>query len=174
MNRLFAVAMLALTSFTLVALIARAERLCIILSDSAAPAGIYRKITAPLTHGQLVLACLPLPSAHFGLKRGYLGAGDCVGGAEPVAKIVGALPGDIVEIESGWVAINGTRIPASATFHLDSVGRPLAHTTWGIRRVRNGEVWLFGFNNPRSWDARYVGGIPATSILGDLTPVVTW
>lgn len=91
-----------------------------------------------------------------------------------VAKLIGAVPGDTIDIESGWVAVNGVRIPHSPTVARDTMGRPLEHAAWGMRRVAPGEVWLFGFNNPRSWDARYFGGIPTANLLGGLTPIITW
>jgi type IV secretory pathway protease TraF len=43
-----------------------------------------------------------------------------------------------------------------------------------VRRVGAGEVWLFGFNDARSWDARYFGPVPAAGVRGVLRPVVTW
>jgi len=147
----------------------------ITLTDSSAPAGIYRLLTcASAGRGALVAACLPQPVASDGLMRGYLRPGDCPAGAEPIAKIIGALPGDVVAVEPGWVAVNGARFQDSRTAARDSVGKPLAHVSWGVRRVGTGEVWLFGFNDPRSWDSRYFGPIPLTSIRGALQPVVTW
>jgi type IV secretory pathway protease TraF len=41
-------------------------------------------------------------------------------------------------------------------------------------RVGEGEIWLFGFNNARSWDARYFGSVPSANLRGGLKPVVTW
>ena len=73
-------------------------QLRIMLTDSSAPAGIYRLSDAPLVRGALVAACLPAAIARTGLTRGYLQAGDCPGGAEPVAKVLGALPGDVVKV----------------------------------------------------------------------------
>ena len=54
-------------------------------------------------------ACLPAVIAQQGLARGYLQRGDCPAGAEPVAKVIGALPGDAVEVEPDLVAVNGVR-----------------------------------------------------------------
>jgi conjugative transfer signal peptidase TraF len=161
-------------SFALVMDIARIERIRIITTDSAAPAGVYQTVSMPLTHGVLVLACLPPEAARLALARGYLGAGDCPAGAEPVAKIVGALPGDTVDIKSGAVAVNGVWIPHSPTVARDSMNRPLEHTAWGRRTVMPGEVWLFGFNNPRSWDARFFGTVPISNVMGGLKPLITW
>ena len=158
----------------LVLLTMRFEHFWIITTDSAAPAGIYAARPVPLKRDQLVLACLPPDRARLAFTNGYLGAGDCPENVEPVAKIVGALPGDTLDLEEHFVAINGVRLPESPTAPRDSANRPLAHAAWGRREVPAGEVWLFGFNNPRSWDARYFAGIPAANVIGRLTPIITW
>ena len=149
-------------------------RLRITLTDSASAAGIYRVVDGPLARGALVAACLPPVIAQQGMARGYLQRGDCPAGAEPVAKVIGALPGDAVDVEPGAVTVNGTLFPDSQTARVDSHGRPLAHVLSGARRVGSGEVWLFGFNNVRSWDARYFGPVPLANVRGELKPLVTW
>jgi conjugative transfer signal peptidase TraF len=146
----------------------------ITLTDSAAPAGIYRLIAGPAGRGELVAACLPAAIARAGLARGYLRQGNCPAGAEPVAKVIGALPGDLLTVEHSQVAVDGVRFSDSRTAARDSSGRPLPHVLWGARRVAAGEVWLFGFNDARSWDARYFGAVPLASVRGVLKPVVTW
>jgi conjugative transfer signal peptidase TraF len=145
------------------------------LTDSAAPAGIYRIARGvSVKQGELVGACLPASIAQEGIARGYLQQGDCPSGAEPVAKIVGALPGDLVEVQPGWVSVDGQVFPDSAVAPRDSMGRPLPHVPWGRRQVAPGEVWLFGFNNVRSWDARYFGPVPLSEVRAALKPVLTW
>ena len=145
------------------------------LTDSAAPAGIYRIVRGvSVKHGELVGACLPASIAQEGLARGYLQQGDCPSGAEPVAKIVGALPGDVLEVQPGWVSVDGQVFADSAVAAHDSIGRPLPHVPWGRRQVAPGEVWLFGFHNVRSWDARYFGPVPLSEVRAALKPVLTW
>ncbi len=145
------------------------------LTDSAAPAGIYRSVRGgSVKHGELVNACLPASIAQEGLARGYLQQGDCPSGAEPVAKIVGALPGDVLELQPGWVSVGGQVFADSAVAARDSIGRPLSHVPWGRRQVAPGEVWLFGFHNVRSWDARYFGPVPLSEVRAALKPVLTW
>jgi conjugative transfer signal peptidase TraF len=122
----------------------------------------------------LVAACVPAAIARTGLARGYLMKGDCPAGAEPVAKVISAVSGDEIDLEPDWVAVNGVKFTNSRTASHDSAGRPLGHVLSGARRVAAGEVWLFGFNNVRSWDARYFGPTPAANLLGVLQPVVTW
>jgi conjugative transfer signal peptidase TraF len=147
----------------------------ITLTDSSAPAGVYRLVAdAPVRRGTLVAACLPQTTAREGLTRGYLRRGDCPAGAEPVAKLIGALPGDTVKIEPDNVAVNGETFLDSRTAARDSSGRLLRHVPWGARQVRADEVWLFGFNDRRSWDSRYFGPIPIASVRGSLKPLITW
>lgn len=153
----------------------RVLSLRISLTDSAAPAGIYRIMHGvSVERGELVGACLPPSIAQEGLARGYLSKGDCPGGAEPVAKIIGALPGDILEVQPGRVSVDGTTFADSAVAGRDSIGRPLQHVSWGTHQVAPGEVWLFGFNNARSWDARYFGPVPLSRVQGVLKPILTW
>ncbi len=143
-------------------------------TDSAAPAGVYRVVSGKFQHGDLVAACLPTVIAQEGLAHGYLRIGGCAGNAEPVGKIVGALAGDVVEIEPGFVAVNGVRFKHSAVAARDSAGRPLRHLAWGSYRVAVGQVWLFGFNDRRSWDSRYFGPVPLANVRGEIKSVVVW
>jgi conjugative transfer signal peptidase TraF len=143
-------------------------------TDSAAPAGVYRVVASSFRRGDLVAACLPVAIAQAGLARGYLWAGPCTGNAEPVGKIAGALPGDTVAIERDGVTINGKRIPRSTVTARDSAGRPLAHVPFGTYTVAADQIWLFGFHDRRSWDARYFGPVPLSSVRGALAPVLTW
>jgi conjugative transfer signal peptidase TraF len=168
------VAGLAITAVSAVLVAANILHLRITMTDSAAPAGVYRVIDSPAARGVLVAACLPIAIARQGLARGYLQKGDCPAGTEPVAKVIGAVSGDIVELEPGWVAINGVKFANSQTAARDSAGRSLTHVPSGARRVGAGEVWLFGFNNRRSWDARYFGPVPLANVRGVLRPLVTW
>src|SRR5437667_419499 len=62
------------------------------LSPSA-PLGVYRAITGTPTRGAWVAACVSAEAAVLGRARGYLGAGPCVGGVQPVIKPVVALAG---------------------------------------------------------------------------------
>ena len=170
------IATIAGIAFAAAILIAIGEAFGVLISntDSAARAGVYRVVGHDINRGDLVAACLPIAVAQQGLQRGYLRTGGCAGDAEPVDKIVGALAGDIVDIEPGSVSINGKRIAHSATASHDSAGRSLSHVAWGRREVGANEIWLFGFIDRRSWDSRYFGPIPLANVHGKLAPVLTW
>jgi conjugative transfer signal peptidase TraF len=170
------IATMAAIAFAAAVLIAAANGFGILISntDSAAPAGVYRIVGREIERGDLVAACLPIAVAQVGLARGYLRTGGCPGDAEPVDKIAGAIAGDTVDIEPDWVAVNGVRFAHSATVSGDSAGQSLEHVAWGKRTVAANQVWLFGFNDRRSWDSRYFGPIPAANLRGRLEPVLTW
>src|SRR5207244_933762 len=78
------------------------------------PLGLYRMVDQPVTRGVLVVGCVPPAAARLARERGYLGGGSCPGGAQPVLKRVGAVPGDLVDLRPDGVAVNGTRLSDSA------------------------------------------------------------
>jgi conjugative transfer signal peptidase TraF len=150
----------------------------LMLTNSSARPGIYRLCHldhARFRRGELVEACLPPRPSQVGLELGYVAKGDCPGGAEPVAKVIGALPGDVVQMLRGTITVNGQYFTHNAaTQDTDSEHRALKHLAAGQYLVASGEVWLFGFNNPRSWDSRYFGPVPLANVMGTLSPVVRW
>jgi conjugative transfer signal peptidase TraF len=173
-RRSLSVFALTIAGMAVLAATGRFFHLRITITDSAAPAGVYRVSKVPAGRGALVAACLPAAIARTGIARGYLREGNCPAGAEPVAKVIGAVAGDVVYLEPGWVAVNGVKFSNSQTAACDSAGRPLRHVPSGAHGVGAGEVWLFGFNDARSWDARYFGPVPRAGVRGVLSPVVTW
>jgi len=145
------------------------------LTDSACPPGIYRMVTRAPSRGDLVLACLPDAIAQLGSARGYLLRGrGCGDGIEPVGKRLSALPGDSVEVVPDYIAVNGQRLEHSATLSRDNRGRSVKHVPWGRYTVPANQVWLFGTKDARSWDSRYFGPVPASSVRAALEPVLTW
>jgi conjugative transfer signal peptidase TraF len=145
------------------------------LTDSACPPGIYRMVKRAPSRGDLVLACLPDAIAQLGSARGYLLRGrGCGDGIEPVGKRLSALPGDSVEVVPDYIAVNGQRLQHSATLSRDSSGRSVKHVAWGRYTVPTNQVWLFGTKDARSWDSRYFGPVPASSVRAALEPVLTW
>ncbi len=139
----------------------------------SAPRGLYRVVADAPTRGAFVIACLPASVAAFGRVRGYLGAGACPGGAQPVLKSVGALADDVVEIRPGAILVNGIQLSARSVELLDSAARPLPHVDVGVYRVADGEIWLVGLSHERSWDSRYFGPIPLAAVGSTVRPVLT-
>ena len=137
-----------------------------------APLGLYRMVDQPAVRGVLVTACVPPAAARFARERGYLAGGSCPGGTQPVLKRIGAVPGDVVDLELDGLAVNGTRLPDSEPAVSDSRGRPLPHAPWGRTVVAPGEVWLIGIETTRSWDSRYFGPVPLDHVHA-VSPVLT-
>ncbi len=151
----------------------------IAFTGSACPPGIYRATALrpgdALARGELVLVCLPETLARFAVERGYLARGaGCGDGVEPVGKRIGALAGDAVKVAPEYVVVNGMLLPNSASRTRDSRGRHVPHVAFGMHPVKDGEVWLFGEADPRSWDSRYFGPVPTNAVRAELKPVIRW
>lgn len=136
------------------------------------PPGIYRRVDEPVQQDDLVAACLPPALAYLALSRGYLGAGSCPSGAQPVLKKVLALPGDRFEFTAYGFLRDGKLLPTTASMPRDRRGRPVPHISFGIYTVRPGEIWLYG-ELPNSWDSRYWGSLPISSVRETLRPAWT-
>jgi conjugative transfer signal peptidase TraF len=141
--------------------------------SASAPRGLYRLVSGAPTRDALVVACLPPDVAAFGLARGYLGVGTCSGGALPVLKRVGAVPGDEVVVERSGMTVNGARIVLQPIAEADRVGRSLPRLPFGRHRVAEGELWLVGLSSARSWDSRYFGPVPVAGVRGVARPLLT-
>jgi conjugative transfer signal peptidase TraF len=150
----------------------------VVTSDSAAPTGLYWMTRGTPRRGDLVEACLPDRAANFAFARRYLaGSLACPNGVEPVVKRLLAMPGDSVLLEPAMVVVmqpagDLSIYAAPAIQRKDSRGRALPHVSFGGHLVEPGQVWLFAFNDPRAWDSRYFGPVPADAMRGVLTPLV--
>lgn len=134
--------------------------------SESAPRGWYtqRRVRA-LQSGTLVFAHLPAAAAALADERGYLPR------HVPILKRVGAIEGQRVCVENGFVRI-GERTVAIARSG-DGRGRPLV--PWrGCRALAHGEVFLFATRSQASFDSRYFGPVQHEAILGEAVPLWTW
>lgn len=133
------------------------------------PMGLWRvrPVVGPILVGQIASFCPP-DSDVFRLarQRGYLNAGACPGGFEPMLKPVVAVAGDYVEITAGGVAVNGHLVGNSAALHRDSQGREMPWLAPRSFVVAEGELWLISSYNSRSFDSRYFGPLSVQKVLG--------
>lgn len=136
------------------------------------PLGIWKKSTI-VHRGSYVAACLPpdTGAAQLAVERGYLPAGQCPGGFAPLLKQIVAIPGDTVTLTDEQVWINEILLRDSRVLSEDSAGRPLVPYPRGTYQVPPNEYWLFATNLPQSFDSRYFGPVPESSILNSLVPV---
>jgi conjugative transfer signal peptidase TraF len=155
-------------------LMARAAGLRVNATPSM-PRGLWRVTPAepPLRRGQIVTVCPPdTPAIREAARRGYIPAGTCPGGYEPLVKPVAAVTGDRVTVSAAGVAVNGAPIASTAQRTEDSAGRPLESVTAGIYQVTRGEVWILSAHDSRSFDSRYFGPVPVKNILGEARPLL--
>jgi len=139
------------------------------------PLGVWKESRA-IDRGSYIAACLAPDSgaAQLAVERGYLPAGQCPGGLAPLLKQIVAIPGDTVTLTDVQVWINDVLLSGSRALSEDSAGRPLVPFPRGTYRVPPGEYWLFATNLPQSFDSRYFGPVPESSILTSLVPVITF
>ncbi len=84
------------------------------------------------------------------------------------------MPGDLVELDQSGSRSTGSDVLEQPYGGARQFRSPAPHVPWGYAASRSAEVWLFGFNDPRSWDARYFGPVPLADVRGVLKPVLTW
>ena len=65
--------------------------------------------------------------------------------------------GDIIRFDDGWLIVGDRRYETTA-----AVG-PMLRTT---RRLKEGEYFVMGDNEPDSFDSRYWGSVPYDHIIG--------
>ena len=145
------------------------------VNDTASmPRGLWqvRAGDAPLHRGEIVTVCLPdsVPIREAA-ARGYLPAGTCPGGYEPLVKPVAAVAGDRVTVTPRGIAVDGQPVEHTAQLVRDSAGRPLRPVAPGVYPVMPGQVWLLSGHDPRSFDSRYFGPVPTVNVHGVARPL---
>lgn len=138
------------------------------------PRGLWQvtAVNRPLRRGEVVAICLPDTAAiREAAARGYIPAGNCPGGHEPLVKPIAAVAGDLVTVTRQCVAVDGQPVENTAQLAQDSAGRPLRPVPAGAYKVMPGQVWLLSGHNRRSFDSRYLGPVPAANVQGAAQPV---
>lgn len=134
-------------------------------ASASAPIGLYRihPDRDPVI-GALVAVTPPMRWSHWMAGRDYLPAG------VPLLKHVAAKVGQRV-CRIGDVVSVDTRPIASARAR-DDQGRPLP--VWQeCRTLEPGEIFLLNPSVPDSLDGRYFGPLPASTVIGRATPLLT-
>jgi conjugative transfer signal peptidase TraF len=137
------------------------------------PLGLWRQAADQAARpGDVVLLCLPaIPATELGQARGYIAPGPCPTGQEILLKPIAAGAGDVVTVSPSGVSVDGRPIANSAQLTRDSQGRPLPAYPAGTYRVPAGEIWLVSPHNPRSFDSRYFGPVPASLVRSTVRPM---
>ena len=129
------------------------------------PLGFWQimPLDGPVVVGEVVFVCPPgTAGMRNALERGYLRRGLCPGGFAPLIKTVVAVAGDVVDLGQS-VSIDGKMISGSRIMKKDGMGRDLSAYAGGV--VPPGKVFLYSAF-PGSFDSRYFGPLPVSSILG--------
>jgi conjugative transfer signal peptidase TraF len=134
-------------------------------ASASVPIGLYRIV--PGNHVDVTDLAVVMPPAElvaFLDERRYLPRG------VPLIKRVLALGGATVcRRGSDIIAYDGIYGQALAR---DRRGRPLPD--WqGCRTLHDGEAFFMNWDSPDSFDSRYVGPLPVTTIVGRAIPVWT-
>jgi len=136
------------------------------------PPGVYITSHSPSSH--LVEFCPQGTAASISLSRQYRTAGACPDGGAPLLKLAVAFPGDQVLVSADGIRVNGQLLPNSAGRFRDHLQRPLDPWPYGTYRVEPGTVWVVSTFNSYSFDSRYYGAIPESSIRHRLRPLWTF
>jgi conjugative transfer signal peptidase TraF len=160
-------------AFLVAAVVAYAVGVRFTLTPSV-PRGFYLQTGDAVEVGRLVTFCPPEDVAAYALERGYLHRGSCPGGVEPLGKYVLAAEGDTVTLNEDGLAVNGRAVPHSAVYARDVMGRELMHYAFGEHVVGEDSLFAFSGHHPRSFDSRYFGPVPESSVRGVLRPLWTF
>ncbi|MBZ9801186.1 S26 family signal peptidase [Mesorhizobium sp. ES1-6] len=134
-------------------------------ASASVPTGLYRVEPADrIAVGDIAVVMPPERLADFLAERGYLPNG------VPLLKRVLALGGTTVCRQSSAIIVRGVTL--GHALERDSRGRPLP--AWqGCRIISDRDVFLMNWNSADSFDGRYFGALPLTSIIGRAVPVWT-
>ena len=140
------------------------------------PVGFYMVVDRAPRIGDYVFVCPPdIEPFRMARSRGYLADGiGCPGGYGYLVKILLAAKNDRVAVDARGVTVNGALLPSSAPLSQDQGGRPLPAFRLAPTTLGPDDVLLMTATNPRSFDARYFGPLPATQIKATLKPLLTW
>src|SRR5713101_1866454 len=136
------------------------------------PRGFY--IISNSLSANLVEFCPQGTAASISLSRQYRTAGACADGGAPLLKPAVAFPGDQVQVSADGIRVNGQLLPNSAGRFRDHLQRPLDPWPYGTYKVAPGTVWVISSFNSYSFDSRYYGPIPDSSIRHHLRPLWTF
>lgn len=134
-------------------------------ASASAPIGLYRVLSAnQIRRGDMVLVRTPDSVRALAAERGYLPA------SVPLVKRIVGMGRDLVCAAGDDIFVGGR--PVATRLERDRLGRPLPGWS-GCRRLGDGEVFLLMEGVADSFDGRYFGPVPLSSIIGRLVPLWT-
>lgn len=139
-------------------------------ASASVPVGLYRIVPLDVSESDqldvtdLAVVLPPDDLATFLDQRGYLPKG------VPLLKRVLALGGtEVCRVASAIIAYD---ISYGRARERDGQGRPLP--AWqGCRILADGEAFFMNWDSPDSFDSRYFGPLPITTVIGRAIPIWT-
>lgn len=164
-HRLTIITMLAGTALIVLPAWSRPDLRFIWNASASVPVGLYRIVPADrIEVTDLAVVMPPDELAGFLDERGYLPRG------LPLIKRVLALGGTTVCRCAGAIVAYGVTYGEARAE--DTRGRPLP--VWqGCRRLGDGEAFFMNWDSPDSFDSRYIGPLPLSSVVGRAIPLWT-
>lgn len=139
------------------------------------PLGLYWRSAAPLERGAYVMFCPPeIEVFRHAMRRGYIGAGFCPGGYGYVMKRVVGATGDVVDVGSDGIRVNGLLWPHSTLLRVDAQGRDLPRFQSDHYTLSEFQLLLMADEHAKSFDARYFGPVQRRQVKEVIVPVLTW
>ncbi len=139
------------------------------------PKGLYRLTDAVPKCGDLVTFCLEPsnPFCELARERGYLLAGSCPSGLQPLLKKLVGLPGDYVAVMPSGLMLNKHALPGTVRPERDLLGRDLLPSLLKGGFIPGGMALVLSQEHPGSFDSRHFGLVPLAS-LQVAEPVWLW
>lgn len=138
------------------------------------PIGLYWVSDTEAGIGAYVRFCPPdIDAMAMAKQRGYISAGFCPGDYGYAMKLISAVAGDTVTIDSGGVTVNGRLLPFSRPRAVDAAGRPLPELRANYT-LEADQVLLMSDISNTSFDGRYYGPVNRAQIEAVIKPVITW
>ncbi len=139
-------------------------------ASASVPIGLYRIVPLDVSEGDqldvtdLAVVVPPDELATFLDQRSYLPKG------APLLKRVLALGGtEVCRVASAIIAYD---MSYGRALERDREGRPLP--VWqGCRTLADGEAFFMNWDSPDSFDGRYFGPLPITTVIGRAIPIWT-
>jgi conjugative transfer signal peptidase TraF len=135
------------------------------------PVGLYLVTTEG--NANLVEFCPAEPFAALSLVRGYRRPGACQDGGAPLLKPIVAKCGDVVELSTRGIYVNGRLLANTVPLAEDTKGRPLKSWPLGHFEVAPATVWVASSYNSRSFDSRYFGPVSIMAIRNRVKVLLT-
>ena len=144
---------------------------------NSSPYGVYRCVTTGELGREMYVcvdttALLVHPDIKEAHKREYFGHKLFSRSPRDLLKQIGGVPGDVIDVVSSRLMINGVIQKNGIILSVDSQGQPLPRLPFPYV-IPEGEYWLYS-DHERGFDSRYFGSVPLKYIKSKMVPILQW